>query len=117
MSNVPIDIEQLSHISGDDSEFESEILLEFCELTSGLIGDLQRAASEGDFQTTYSLAHTIKGSARTIGAVHLAELAELIEAGARSGEASHFQQDIAQLIAAFRDVEAFVHERCTSDAA
>ena len=117
MSSVPIDIEQLSHISGDDSEFESEILLEFCELTADLIGDLQRAASEGDIQTTYSLAHTIKGSARTIGAIHVADVAEVIEAGARSGEASQFQQGLAQLIAAFRDVEAFVHERCTSDAA
>jgi HPt (histidine-containing phosphotransfer) domain-containing protein len=117
MSNVPIDIEQLSHISGGDSSFESEILLEFCDLTASLIRELEEALLQGDMQLTCSIAHSIKGSARTIGAVQVAGYAEMIELSARMGEATRFEQDLGELMTAFELVEAFVQQRCTSDAA
>jgi HPt (histidine-containing phosphotransfer) domain-containing protein len=114
---APIDFEQLENVSGGDSAFEAELLCEFCELTSELIEQLGEAVGKGDSDEIRSLAHTIKGSAKTIGAFELGNISERIELAARVGDLVDIAEDAAQLASAFQSLAVFVQKHCTSDAA
>lgn len=113
----PIDFEQLENVSEGDSTFEAELLCEFCRLTSGLLEQLGHAVGRGDLDEIRSLAHTIKGSAKTIGATEVGSISERIELAARVGDSANIQEDAASLSCAFQHLEAFVDEHCSSDAA
>lgn len=114
---TPIDFEHLGNVSGGDSAFEAELLCEFCELTSELLEQLCQALGRGDLEEIRSLAHTIKGSAKTVGAVDVGTISERIELAARIGDLANVPEDAAQLASAFQELSAFVNDHCKSDAA
>jgi len=71
----PIDLDHLGKMTLSDSALEREVLLLFVEQTAKLMRTL---ASVPDDAVT--LAHTLKGSARAIGAFGVAEAAAALEA-------------------------------------
>ena len=76
----PIDIEHLARMTLGDAGLEREVLAMFAAQAAGLIGAL--AAMPVDAP---ALAHTLKGSARAIGAFAVADAAESLEAAIRHG--------------------------------
>jgi HPt (histidine-containing phosphotransfer) domain-containing protein len=76
----PIDIEHLQRMTLGDASLEREVLAMFSAQAAGLIGKL--AALPPD---AAALAHTLKGSARAIGAFAVADAASDLEAALQQG--------------------------------
>jgi HPt (histidine-containing phosphotransfer) domain-containing protein len=77
----PIDIEHLKRMTLGDSSLEREVLAMFAGQAARLIEVLALLPPEAA-----ELVHTLKGSARAIGAFHVADAAEALEAAMRDGE-------------------------------
>jgi len=72
----PIDLVHLARMTLGERSLEREVLQLFDRQAMLLMARLQVAPAEA----VASLAHTLKGSARAIGAVHVARAAEVVEA-------------------------------------
>jgi HPt (histidine-containing phosphotransfer) domain-containing protein len=81
----PIDIIHLARITLGDVGLEREVLALFAGQSAGLVGALSSLPADAA-----ALAHTLKGSARAIGAIRVAEAAEWLEAAMQDdANASH----------------------------
>ena len=85
----PIDLGHLARMTLDDDGLQREVLAMFAAQAAGLIDRL--AARPPD---SAELAHTLKGSARAIGAFRVADAAEWLET------AMGDERDAAQALAA-----------------
>ena len=77
---APIDVEHLARMTLGDGVLRREVLAMFLQQTADLLGRLAARGDEGA-----ALAHTLKGSARAIGAFRVAACAEALEAAVRRG--------------------------------
>jgi HPt (histidine-containing phosphotransfer) domain-containing protein len=77
----PIDTEHLRRMTLGDTSLEQEVLAMFLAQAVGLIGALAALPPDAG-----ALAHTLKGSARAIGAFAVADAAERLEAVLHSGD-------------------------------
>jgi len=91
----PIDLEHLRRMTLGDASLEREVLAMFSAQTVSLIGALITLPAEAG-----ALAHTLKGSARAIGAFAVADAAERLEAAIQKGD------DSAQSLAGLKDAVA-----------
>jgi HPt (histidine-containing phosphotransfer) domain-containing protein len=71
----PIDMAHLGRMTLGDASLEREVLAMFAGQSAGLIAALASLPADAA-----ALAHTLKGSARAIGAFHVADAAEALEA-------------------------------------
>jgi HPt (histidine-containing phosphotransfer) domain-containing protein len=78
----PIDLGHLKRMTSGDPRLTREVLVLFASQTAGLV-----EALAADLAGGATLAHTLKGSARAIGAFAVAEAAEAFEAAMQTGEA------------------------------
>jgi HPt (histidine-containing phosphotransfer) domain-containing protein len=76
----PIDLAHLKRMTLGDVSLEHEVLAMFAGQSAGLIDALAALPANAAV-----LIHTLKGSARAIGAVGVAEAAESLEAAMRAG--------------------------------
>jgi len=76
----PIDLDHLARMTCGESALEREVLALFLRQSATLGAALTDASGE-----TARLAHTLKGSARAIGAFRLADCAAAVEEAARRG--------------------------------
>jgi len=76
----PIDMEHLQRMTLGDASLEREVLAMFSAQSFGLVGKLASLPADAGF-----LVHTLKGSARAIGAFAVADAATRLEAALRSG--------------------------------
>ena len=76
----PIDIEHLGRMTLGDASLEHEVLAMFAAQSVTLIGALASLPTDAG-----ALAHTLKGSARAIGAFGVADAAEDLEAALGNG--------------------------------
>jgi HPt (histidine-containing phosphotransfer) domain-containing protein len=93
----PIDIEHLKRMTLGDAGLEREVLAMFAGQAARLIDALAGPPAEAG-----ELAHTLKGSARAIGAFHVADAAEALEDAIRNGEPSQALAELKQAIAQAR---------------
>jgi HPt (histidine-containing phosphotransfer) domain-containing protein len=77
----PIDTEHLKRMTLGDADLKREVLAMFAGQAAGLIGTLATLPADAG-----ALAHTLKGSARAIGAFRVAEAAESLEAAIQGGD-------------------------------
>jgi HPt (histidine-containing phosphotransfer) domain-containing protein len=76
----PISLDQLRRMTLGDAELEREVLSMFAAQAARLFGRLATLPDDAA-----ALAHTLKGSARAIGATDVAEAAEALETAIRNG--------------------------------
>ena len=76
----PIDFEHLKRMTLGDAGLEHEVLAMFAAQSAKLIGALANQPEDAP-----TLAHTLKGSARAIGAFGVAEAAARLEAALADG--------------------------------
>jgi HPt (histidine-containing phosphotransfer) domain-containing protein len=76
----PIDIEHLRRMTLGDVSLEREVLAMFSAQSASLIGTLSTLSAGA-----VALAHTLKGSARAIGAFRVADAATRLEAMLQNG--------------------------------
>jgi HPt (histidine-containing phosphotransfer) domain-containing protein len=77
----PIDIDHLQRMTLGDASLEREVLAMFSAQAASLIGTLATLPPEAP-----ALAHTLKGSARAIGAFAVADVAADLEAAIQNGD-------------------------------
>ena len=77
----PIDCGHLERMTLGDAGLTREVLAMFSAQAVGLVGRLKSLPPD-----TLTLAHTLKGSARAIGAFRVADAAEIVEATTRNGD-------------------------------
>jgi HPt (histidine-containing phosphotransfer) domain-containing protein len=100
----PIDLAHLKRMTLGDAGLEAEVLAMFSAQAVRLIGSLAALPADAG-----ALAHTLKGSARAIGAFRVAESAESLEA-ALGGNDDDVHEALAEL------KEAVIQARTAIDA-
>jgi HPt (histidine-containing phosphotransfer) domain-containing protein len=96
----PIDIDHLARMTLGDAGLEREVLAMFSGQAVSLLGALSSLPPEAS-----ALAHTLKGSARAIGAFGVAQAAEGLEAVIRrGGDPSRALAELDEAIAQARAV-------------
>ena len=94
----PIDVEHLKRMTLGDAGVERQVLAMFAGQAARLIDALGVLPAEAA-----ELAHTLKGSARAIGAFHVADATEVLETAMRDGgEPSQALASLQQAIAEAR---------------
>jgi HPt (histidine-containing phosphotransfer) domain-containing protein len=101
----PIDLVHLARMTLGDRSLEREVLQLFDRQTSLLIARMRSASPEG----VATLAHTMKGSARGIGAWRVARAAEAVEL-AEGTDAAAIVKALDQLAAASDEARAVIAE-------
>ena len=94
----PIDIDHLERMTLGDLGLQREVLGMFVEQAARVVATLAACPSNAG-----ALAHTLKGSARGIGAFRVADLADTLEAALRRGG------DASQALAELREAVAEAH--------
>ena len=79
MSGVSLDLEVLKSMFGDDDELTMSILQEFRSSALPYMIELDQALSVQSPEGVKSLAHKLKSSSRTVGAVPLGDICETLE--------------------------------------
>jgi HPt (histidine-containing phosphotransfer) domain-containing protein len=90
-----------------DEEFVREVLEEYHQNILELVTQLRTSLDAGDASAVRELAHTIKGSSRTIGAEEIAQSGGELEEMGKSGDLNGSPFIFAALE---RDVTAFVKD-------
>ena len=94
----PIDFEHLKRMTLDDAGLEQEVLAMFAAQSAQLIGRLADLPEDAP-----TLAHTLKGSARAIGAFTVADAAARLEAVlAGGGDPSDRVSELCEAVALAR---------------
>jgi HPt (histidine-containing phosphotransfer) domain-containing protein len=101
----PIDFEHLSRMTLGDPALECEVLTMFAKQSAKLLDQLAPLPPE-----TGNLAHTLKGSARAIGAFAVADAAARLEAAlAEAGDARAALDGLGDAVVTARAaIEAFL---------
>ena len=81
----PLDFEHLKRMTLDDAGLEHEVLAMFAAQSAKLIATLAGLPKDGGNDAP-TLAHTLKGSARAIGAFGVADAATRLEAVLADGD-------------------------------
>ncbi|MDG0025813.1 ATP-binding protein [Trinickia sp. Y13] len=101
-ADTVVDIGVLKSIVGDDRETVQALLMEYIECSAELAEQLHGHLANGRAGEAASVAHKLKSSSRSIGALPLGELCAEIEAAASKGDAAGFEQLGAQFNASYR---------------
>jgi HPt (histidine-containing phosphotransfer) domain-containing protein len=102
----PIDMDHLQRMTLGDARLEREVLTMFSAQAASLIGSLAALTADAG-----ALAHTLKGSARAIGAFGVADAAGHLEAAVLSGQnPSEALSDLKEAIMQARmAIDAILH--------
>lgn len=101
----PIDLVHLARFTLGNRALEREVLELFAGQLPSYLADLEAAPTEKAWTIA---AHTIKGSARAVGAGRLATAAEAAEALARNPDAEVRRRSVAQVRAAFAEATDYI---------
>ena len=118
--SAELDLERLSEISGGEAEFEREIVAEYLEQAWALLESAARALEAKDVAELRRVAHTLKGSSKTVGAEGVARVAaslETLTAESTQGVAPLLGRVLACLTVTEREFERYFREARGRDAA
>jgi HPt (histidine-containing phosphotransfer) domain-containing protein len=96
----------LLEMSGGDADFIEEILSTFLETAPDLLAGIEVAANQGDVTKAIYATHTLKGSARSVGAEPIGFLCEQLEQLAKTGDMGGFADLSKQVPEAFDALRA-----------
>ena len=85
-ASTPVDPEVLNSLFEGDTAMHHRLLLKYRDTSPAIFNTMDRAVEEGDLASVVAAAHKIKSSTRTIGAVQLADLIQLMEDAGKLNE-------------------------------
>ena len=88
----------------DDDDMLLSILVEFVDVSSEIVLQIEEAAQWGDSEAVGRHAHKLKSSARTVGAHPLADLCLALEKAGKADDMSEISAQMPQLTPAFEAV-------------
>ncbi|MCS7065464.1 MAG: Hpt domain-containing protein [Fimbriimonadales bacterium] len=107
----------LHEITGGDSEFIAELLSDFLNIAPELLAQIEQAVAQGDAAALTHAAHTLKGSARSIGAESLAEKALALEQIGKSGMLQDAPEALPLLQAQWAQLQSYLQNWLQQQAA
>jgi HPt (histidine-containing phosphotransfer) domain-containing protein len=108
-----IDLEHLARMTLGERRLEAEVLTLFDRQAAVLLARMRDSAPAA----VAAFAHTLKGSARGIGAWRVAEAAAAVEVDAIRPDAGEVAGALARLAAAVDEAKAAIADRLRSDGA
>lgn len=106
-----LNYDYLNEISGGDEEFIAEILSDFLAQTPELMAQIATAVSQGDAATLGKAAHTLKGSARSVGADEFAAIAFELEQAGKQGDLTGAPDALQRLQAYWDALADYLQQR------
>ncbi|MDD5300922.1 MAG: Hpt domain-containing protein, partial [Gallionella sp.] len=101
-SSAPVDVNVLKALIGDDAALIREFLHDFHLSATKIAAELRAACAAGEAATAGALAHKLKSSSRSVGALALGELCAAMEKAGKAGDAEtlavllpKFEQELA----------------------
>ena len=94
-----------------EGEFLRQIIGVFEEQAIQIVADLKQASIDGDFDRVCSLAHKLKGSARTVGAAELGDHCERLERESRAGPVATLEPLLDAIFGAMTRARASLHQQ------
>jgi CheY-like chemotaxis protein len=111
-----LDVVALEALIGGDPTLARTVLDDFLGSTVQDLDELDRARIAGDLAAVTRQAHKIKGAARIVGAIELAESADQLEAAGRAQEWPAVLPLAADLATAMERLRLYVGERYPASA-
>jgi CheY-like chemotaxis protein/HPt (histidine-containing phosphotransfer) domain-containing protein len=84
--SVPVDVSVLKALIGTDPQIIKEVLQDFRVSAARLAAELAAACTEQRAEQAVAIAHKLKSSARSVGAIKLGDLCADIESAAHAGD-------------------------------
>ncbi len=109
-NKLPIDIDFLNKVIGNDVEFEKELFQIFVDNSKYNISKMEGALMSKDSNVWYMGAHALKGSSASIGAFYLSQLLEIAQKNS-DVEIEEKQKIFEKVKEEFSNVENFILER------
>ena len=91
------DWQQLRQLSGDDKEFEAELLAIFLDDARSSLRLLEGAIISKNVETIESVAHSLRGASANVGASAIANIAFELEHAAQAGETPNALKLVEQI--------------------
>ena len=108
---APMDFVRAVEEFEGDEECLKEILIGFMGNVRDQIGIMHKAVTEGDAETLWKEAHSIKGGAANLTAFDLAEAALALESVGKSGNVKGGAENLERLETEFCRLESYAEER------
>ncbi len=109
-SNIPVDLDGLIALFGEDRTILRELLIEFATSAQDTLARLMTALAIDDAAQARALAHRLKGSAHTAGAMVLGDIAAQVEAAIAQGDWDTARSDAVDLDAALTAVQNYISQ-------
>jgi CheY-like chemotaxis protein len=110
-SKADIDPSALGKILGtQDPVLLTEYYINFLETSTPTVQRLHDAYNQDDFAEVSRLAHKLKSSSRTVGAVKLGDCCHALERAAKASDTKSADSQIALLSGLFKDVENWIEK-------
>lgn len=117
-AELPIlDEEYLSEVSEGDVHFEKELFHDFFDLVPELISSFEKAIEENDADQAHRAAHSLRGSARSIGAKRVGSVCDSIVIKTREADLSNMDSLLEQLRKNIAELKSFIEKEWGSIAA
>ncbi|MGE5261456.1 MAG: Hpt domain-containing protein [Actinomycetota bacterium] len=104
-SSRPVDLVHLSRYTLGERDLEREVLELFCSQSFRYLDQLRQSPSDQDWK---DLIHTLKGSARAVGAWRVAEAAERAEPLSGEALANSRAARIEEIDTSLREADAYI---------
>ena len=101
-------LEELRSLMGDSLD---EVLQTYIDYIPGQIDELSQAVLTDDAESVFNLAHKMKSSSSSIGALGLAQVAEQIELIGRAGSTRGTAELLEKLKGMYLDAEALLRNQ------
>jgi CheY-like chemotaxis protein/HPt (histidine-containing phosphotransfer) domain-containing protein len=105
------DANALKRIVGDNQATQTRLLDKYLLTAGETIASLRNAASASQWPQAGELAHKLKSSSRSVGAMRLGALCEALEREGRAGTPGACQALVALVIQGFSEVETRIRPR------
>ncbi len=110
MTTELLDRRVLTELFGADMTVQKAVLAEFCKSAEGYLIDMELSYRAGSCDGVRAVAHKLKSSSRTIGAMALAELCQRLEAYAGAGHWQEVVDCYVEFQPAVIAVVSYIHE-------
>ncbi|MDO8466495.1 MAG: Hpt domain-containing protein, partial [Gallionella sp.] len=107
---VPVDVNVLKALIGDDEATIREFLHDFRLSAAKIAAELRTACAAGETAAAGALAHKLKSSSRSVGALALGELCAAMEKAGKAGNTEALAALLPQFERELASVESFLEE-------
>ncbi len=104
----PIDPQALKSVFGDDPDTFREILQEFVEPATSNIGEIEASFADRSADGVAKAAHKLKSSARSVGAMELADICLALETAGKADDWDQIEKAAPRLPGVMQEVADYV---------